>query len=101
MNAKEQFIKEVMESIDSIKRAEVSPLFNEKLNRNWKLEIGNSVAFIRPQLIWKFAASVALLIAINIFSWVNYSKTNKSDKQGVSTFAKEYFSYFNDKSNIY
>jgi hypothetical protein len=96
MNAKEQFIKEVMESIDSIKRAEVSPLLNEKLNRNWKFEIGNSIAFIRPQLILKVAASIALLITINIFSWVNYSKSTGTSGQDIKTFAKEYFSYFND-----
>jgi hypothetical protein len=61
---REKWINEVMDSLDDVKSAEAGPfLYNRILN---KLEKGEK-AYAPARLVWLAAASLALLVLLNVF----------------------------------
>ena len=93
---KEQWIVDTMSSIDRIGRAEVNPfLYTKVMQRRENRSI--NVIVINPRLAWAVAASLILLIGLNVFVCANFSKTNTAQgKTGTTAFASEYFQFMNN-----
>lgn len=94
MNQKENWIQETLNSVDCIKRADANEdLYDKVMQRSQKREA--KIMSIKPQLVWRVAASITLLIGLNVFTLLS-QHSQKENKNGESnTFATEYFSYIN------
>ncbi len=106
MKAKEQFTDDVMRSLDGANRARLSPGMREKIlmgsgergagSREQGAGSGEqgmgSVSF---SLVWKIAAIVLLLVSLNVFTMVHFSKSTVSSSNTTKSVAVEYFSYIN------
>jgi hypothetical protein len=91
MTAKDQWIKETMESIEGIQPANANPfLFEKVLNRLQRP--AKSISF---QLAWKAAAIIILLAVINFFTCIRYAEKGKSTFSN-NPFSYEYFNYMNN-----
>ena len=93
MNNKETWIDETLKSIEGIKAPQVSTSLDEKILKHlFQDEI--RIISIRPQLTWAIAASLVLLIGLNCFTLISYSK-NKQGNQQTEAYAMytNYFSY--------
>lgn len=90
MNAKENWIEETLQSMDNIQRAEVSLILKYSLlNHSKPKEVGLSAA-----QKWTIAASVIVLLGINLISMNQYSKKTEklASNEGKNAVYKEYFS---------
>ena len=110
-----------MASLDAAGRAVINPGFRENILKgignsetgNRKPGIGNSEFGIRKpgigignsefgygtikrSMIWKIAAVILLLISLNVFTMVYYSKSSGSGQSATKTVASEYFSYIDN-----
>ena len=90
MNTKENWIEETINSLDTIQRVEVPLSLSSSLVNNSKQKEIRLSAIQK----WTIAASVIVLLGINLISMNQYSK--KSEKlslnEGKSAVYKEYFS---------
>jgi hypothetical protein len=91
MNTKEQWINETMESLDGIRRATGDPLLGAKIAE--RLRAGNGrTLLLKPGMLLKIAAGLALLITINVFSVIYYARTT-SLTDNANPLVSEYFTY--------
>jgi len=79
---KEKWAEEVIASVDNIQRAKVSAAFYQKTMDRLKAE-----AIISTGYVLRIAAGLFLLITLNVFACVSFSKENN---QSLQAFAKEY-----------
>jgi hypothetical protein len=90
MNTKEIWIEETLNSLDTIQRVEVP------LSLSYSLVNNSKKKEIRLSAIqkWAIAASVIVLLGINLISITEYSKKSKnvSSNEGDNVIYKEYFS---------
>lgn len=91
MKTKEHWINETMMSLDGIKSAKSDPFIHEKVME--RLNNDSQPIALPPRLFWQIAAGLALLISLNIFSLISYTRTSTTDQTPVKTLATEYFSY--------
>ena len=93
MKAKEEWIRETMESIDSIRSIDPNPFLYDKIIH--RLETGNGkVLIIQMKTIWRVAAFIAILLMLNVLSAIHYHKSSfASTNEQANPFANEYFSY--------
>jgi len=94
MNPKEKWINETLESLDSIKRAEGDPLLFEKLSGRLR-HPGKKITLLTPRQLLQLAAGLALLLSLNIFSLICYTRSATTVQNNVKTLAGEYFTYLN------
>ena len=92
MNAKEQWIDTAIKSLDGVERAALSPFVREKILRRMQNSetVTDSVKF---SLVWKIAAVILLLISLNVFTILSFSKSSGSSQNSIKSRASEYFSY--------
>ncbi|MCX6273915.1 MAG: hypothetical protein NTV09_01740 [Bacteroidetes bacterium] len=93
MNQKENWIQGTLNTIDTIKRADISPELADRLS---KISFaGGKVISIRPVIKWAIAASIVLLAGINIITILRYNSPMKSGQSENNPVYTEYFSYLN------
>jgi hypothetical protein len=79
---KEKWINEVMNSLDGVKPAGANPfLYDRILGRIRNAE----AAYASPKLVWLAAASLALLIALNVFIIQRSGNSKTSDVEQLAT----------------
>lgn len=79
---KEKWAEAVLASVDNIQRAKASAVFYQKTMDRIKAE-----AIISTGYVLRVAAGLFLLITLNVFACVSFSKENN---QSLQAFAKEY-----------
>lgn len=90
MEHKDNWIDDVMSSGERINRVPVPASLMERLNAI-PSEIKATYDRIPKRTLWLAAASIGLLIALNLFSALSSSADEKSNAQ--SEFADTYFSH--------
>jgi len=87
-------IQETLNSLDKLQRAVPQPGFYDRLAK--RIEKGEAViVFIKPSLLWQAAACIAVLVVLNVFTWVRSGKVESISQENTNPIAKEYFSYLN------
>lgn len=91
-----QNIERTLNSLEGIVKAETSPfLYDKVMNRLSGTEA--RVVTLDRGIVWKAAASFAILIALNILVLVrNKYSENLTAQDNNNPVAKEYFSYFSN-----
>ena len=104
MNAKEQFTDDVMRSLDGAGRAALDQSVKEKILKGMQ-DAGYRIqdpgcrmqdagyGTVRVGMIWKIAAVIFLLISLNVFTMVYFSKSSSGRANSAKSVASEYFSY--------
>ncbi|MGZ3865112.1 MAG: hypothetical protein ACXVC6_09340 [Bacteroidia bacterium] len=89
-------IEKTMSSLEGMIKAEANPFFYDKvMNRLNGKEA--KVIVLKPGVLWKAAASVAILVTLNILVLVrNNHSENLTAQENTNPVAKEYFSYFSN-----
>ena len=83
---KEIWTDEVLSSLDNIQRAKVSEGFYQKTKNRIKAE-----AVISTDYVLRIAAGLLLLITLNVFACISFSKNiNHANSEQLQAFAKEY-----------
>lgn len=93
MNNIDKWIEQTIDSMSSIKSAEVSVDLNKKIiDAMFQQKV--KVISIQPQITWSVAASLLFLLGLNFLSIVNYNKTEtKVNESNSYEISKVYFSY--------
>jgi hypothetical protein len=73
-------IEEALNSLDGIKRAEANPFLVTRVLEKMK---GPASSLVKPALIWKVAASLLLIVGLNIS--IGFYKLNHSTSAGNPT----------------
>ncbi|HXP50148.1 MAG TPA: hypothetical protein VN922_09355 [Bacteroidia bacterium] len=94
MEPKEKLIKETIESIDGISRANANPFLYDKIINRMNSKAGSNV--LKPATIGWAMAFMVVLIGLNILTITHYNKSGSSQADGSSLVSKEYFSYLNN-----
>lgn len=97
METNEEKINKTMESLDGMDQAEMDPVIFDRILQRLR-DQGPKVISIHKQLIWKAAALILILISINVFTMVFYTRSGSSGNT-VKSVATEYFSYI-DSINL-
>ncbi|MEI7492845.1 MAG: hypothetical protein WCK92_15705 [Bacteroidota bacterium] len=101
MNAKEEWIAKTMESLDGAGRATLSQGVKEKILNRMRdagygmQDAGYRMDSVKFSLVWKIAAIILLLVSLNVFTMVHFSKSTESSSNTTKSVALEYFSYIN------
>ncbi len=89
-------IQATLDSLEGLKRQKVSENLSRRLN---EIPVFRTKIFkLSPQLAWKVAACLAILILLNVFTILNSNKNSNRTNNERSPFANEYFSYLNFSS---
>ena len=95
METKEKWVKETMESIDHIGRAEANPFLYDKVMHRTQSTGKRGMTFTPATIRWAVICTV-LLVGLNVFSILHSSKESNSSRRTTNVFASEYFSYMNN-----
>lgn len=91
----EKWAEEVLTSLENIEQAKAPEGFYQRT-----LSRINAEAVISPGYVWRMAAGLLLLITLNVFTCVSFSKNKSHVKsEQLQAFAKEY-SLSNDNDNF-
>jgi len=91
----EKWTEDVLSSVEGINRAKISAGFYQKTLNRLKEEVAVSTDYIL-----RMAAGLLLLITLNVFTCVSFSKNKSHIKsEQLHAFAKEY-SLSNDNDNF-
>ena len=86
MNAKDNWINEVENSLNGLQPAEVNPyLYSKILNRLNSVKIDRAPA----KLVWSTVVSMLVLIVLNIMA-ANNTPTQSADSTELQQLAKQY-----------
>lgn len=91
MNTKEQWIQKTMGSMDEIHPAKCTPRLLEQIKEN-PFKANDPNFPFKPSLVLQIAAGLILLISMNVFSIIFYTRSTDNTNAG-NPLAKEYFSY--------
>ena len=94
MNQKENWIQETLNSIDNIKRADASEELYENIAQRLQRR-ETKIISLQSNLVWRVAASITILIGLNVFTLLSQHTKNENKTGESNTFATEYFSYIN------
>src|SRR5438067_2440321 len=95
MQSKEQWINDTLDSINNIARAKASPYLAEQILQRL-LSAGHAKFIsIRPVIVWRVAASIILLIGLNVFTALHFNKASNISESQTQIFSQDYFSYIN------
>ena len=92
MNEKEIWIAETMASLDGIQQANANP----NLMASLEAEIhkpAQTLQKIRPAVLWPIAATIAILVSMNILSAFYYMQSSASVQETTNAVASEYLYY--------
>ena len=92
MKTKEEWVDQAMESLNAVGRAELNPFVRERILQGFAGPVKEQ-ASIKPGLVWKIAAIILLLISLNVFTILHYSKSSGNGQSSTRSVASEYFSY--------
>ena len=111
MNAKEKFTDDVMGSLDGVGRATLDKSIRESIlkgmrDAGWGMQDAGyelrdagygmrdaGYGTVRVGMVWKIAAVILLLISLNVFTMVYFSKSSSGRANAAKSVASEYFSY--------
>jgi len=99
MKAKEEWVNKAMGSLDGAGRAELNPGIRKNILHGIRepgpgsREPGTIKDSVSYSLAWKIAAGILLLISLNVFTMVYYSKSSGNRQTTARSLATEYFSY--------
>ena len=98
METKEEWINKTMESLEGMNRAESDPLLFDKVLQ--RIQNHQPKVFsIHKQMIWKAAALILILISMNVFTLIFFSRSGHHIENNVKSVADEYF-YYIDSINL-
>ena len=87
---KDKWIEKALSSLDGIQQAVPSANMHGRIMQRLQAERFRSVPdSVRPATIYRAAAAILLIMALNIFTCAMFSK-NVTEKKGLQSFAKEY-----------
>jgi len=92
MEAKEKWIGETMESLDGIRKAQADPALRDSILGSLSMAESKNAALSDRMLI-RIAATIALLVTLNIIAILIYDGSGNTRQSGRKTVATEYFSY--------
>lgn len=95
MEAKEKWISETIESIDSIQKAEANHFLYDKVIHRLNSQ-SLETNFIKPKAIYRLAACIVLFIGFNVFTILHFNSSVVTSQNNSSVFANEYFSFINN-----
>lgn len=85
-------IEETLDSLNDLQKASPDELFYERV----MLRLENKeakVVSLSPRVIWQAAACIAVLIVLNVFVCLHFSKIDDNMQAQKNPVAEEYFSY--------
>lgn len=97
MQRKEEWIKTTLDSLDNIRRAKANTRLYEQIQERLASLQESRIISIRPAMVWRVAASVILLIGLNVFTAVHFNKVRNSSQSKSQAFSQDYFSYVNSE----
>jgi hypothetical protein len=92
MKEKEIWIDETMDALEGIQQAKANP----NLMRSLEAEIHKPAPTfqrIRPAVLWPIAATIAVLVSMNILSAVYYTQSYPSAQETTDAVVSEYLYY--------
>ena len=92
MNAKEKWIDETMNSLDGISRVQSNPDMIEGFMSKI-IQQEPKVRKIRPVMFWPVAASLSILIAMNILVAISYRQPSNTLQEATKAVVTEYLYY--------
>ena len=95
MNTKARWIEGTMNALEGITRAELDPSIHMSLEEAIAMDKPKNPVF-QKSLIWKLAASIALLVTFNFLTIFYLNKTKNTKQQMKTSFSAEYFFYIDD-----
>ncbi len=93
MDEKEKWIQETLQSVNKPSRIEVSPLLAQRLQNIALNGVQQMPPAPNPIIPWLAAASIALLLGINILTALWYNDSASYDISAAHTVYSEYFDY--------
>jgi hypothetical protein len=96
MKTKQQFIDDVMGSLDDIAGAKANDLLYEKIT--FRLKNGKRTIYMSRWKVLVQAACLALLLAGNIIACIHFIHPQKSNTHTTNPLTEAYFSNTNDYS---
>ena len=91
MDQKEKWIESTLNVENTVGKIKPSDALLEKL-RAIPSRINESTVFIPKKIVWAAAASIAILVCLNLYSTINY-KTSKETISQNEVLSETYFSY--------
>jgi hypothetical protein len=92
MKAKETWINETINSLDGIERATASSDLLQKIQTRM-VPFENTTILPRRSFYWSVAASIIVLIALNIFGAIYYQNSQSLTQAIPVAVANDYLSY--------
>ncbi|MCX6279114.1 MAG: hypothetical protein NT004_13615 [Bacteroidetes bacterium] len=92
MNAKEKWINETMGALDGIRRAHVNPELIDGFTTKI-IHQKQKTSKIRPAVLWRVAATLAILISLNILGAIYYRQSYNTSQETTKAVASEYLYY--------
>ena len=87
---KDKWIEKALNSLDGVQPAVPSANLQGRIMQRLQAEQFKIVADpVRPATVYRIAAGILLIMALNIFTCAAFSK-NVTEKKGLQSFAKEY-----------
>ena len=88
---KENWVNNVIESINGIQRAEAgNGLYNRVLSRIEQNNIQNASVYISGNYVLRVAAGLFVVVALNAITWYTFSTQNNNKQTQLKAFAREY-----------
>jgi hypothetical protein len=89
-SGKEIWVEKTLNSLDGIQRAVPSAGLQARIMQRIKEEGFRIIPeTVHPATIYRAAAAILLIVAMNVFTCIAFSKS-VTEKKGLSSFAKEY-----------
>ena len=95
MKEKELWIEETMKSLDSIPKVEISSELADKILKQRRSLRAKIIVMTSAQK-WLVAASIFILLGINIFSVLHLLQNGKRQSASINPVYQEYLSTFNN-----
>ena len=91
MDQKEKWIESMLNAESKVEKIQPSDALLAKL-RAIPSHINDTSVFIPKKTVWAVAASIAILVCLNIYSSINY-KSSKETLSQNEVLSETYFSY--------
>lgn len=92
---REQLIEETLNSLDNMQRAALPEGLQNRVMKHTFTAKGKVVS-LKPMVRLTAAASIVLLLGVNILSVVHYNNTAMDKHSDTNAVYSEYFSYFHN-----